>query len=108
MLSGRGRAPPAQRALRRVVVTGVGCVSPLGGTTKTTWAGVPGAGASNAQRVAFRGAEYLAAPVCEGVEVPCGRAIRAGSSASRWRRQRGRPWRTRTPAASAATRRGAP
>ena len=65
-------APPAQRALRRVVVTGVGCVSPLGGTAEATWAGVL-AGASNAQRVAFRGAEYLAAPVCEGVEVPCGR-----------------------------------
>ena len=29
-------APPAQRALRRVVVTGVGCLSPLGGTVEAT------------------------------------------------------------------------
>ncbi|KAH8075307.1 Rab GDP-dissociation inhibitor [Aureococcus anophagefferens] len=62
-------APPTTRALRRVVVTGIGCVSPVGATAPETWAGVL-AGASNARRLTFGGREYLAAPAHEGAAIP--------------------------------------
>ena len=62
-------APPTTRALRRVVVTGIGCVSPVGATAPETWAGVL-AGASNARRLTFGGKEYLAAPVHEAAAIP--------------------------------------
>ena len=62
-------APPTTRALRRVVVTGIGCVSPVGATAPETWAGVL-AGASNARRLTFGGREYLAAPAHEAAAIP--------------------------------------
>ena len=54
--------PRTVQALRRVVVTGIGAVSPLGANTADAWRGVL-EGKTGARRVAFNGDDFACAPV---------------------------------------------